>query len=112
MIIERGGKYAVSVYDPALKRKRWGGTYEKKRDAKIAERDASRKRLTGGRMTVEAFAGLWLTDYARPANATQQNYLYALRRFRADFGRTRLAEVDRLTARSWALQQPQSNVRA
>jgi integrase len=112
VIIERGGKYAVSVYDPALKRKRWVGTYEKKRDARAAEQDAMRRRLTGGRMSVDEFASLWLTDYARPAGATRQNYLYALRRFRSDFGRVRLADLDRLTARSWALQQPQSNVRA
>jgi hypothetical protein len=28
----------------------------------------------------------------------------------AEFGRVRLADLDRLTARTWALQQPQSNV--
>jgi integrase len=110
--MKRGGKFAVSVYDPSLKRKRWVGTFDKERDAKAAERDASRRRLTGGRMTVEEFAELWLTDYARTANATRLNYLYALKRFRADFGRVRLADLDRLTARSWALKQPQSNVRA
>jgi integrase len=112
LIIKRGEKFAVSVYDPTLKRKRWVGTYGTRREAKVAEGDASRRRLTGGRLTVEEFAQLWLTDYARPASATKQNYLYALRRFRSDFGRLRLADLDRLTARSWALKQPQSNVRA
>jgi integrase len=112
VIIKRGGKYAGSVYDPALKRKRWVGTYERERDAKAAEREASRRRLPGGRMTVEEFAVIWLREYARPANATRLNYQYALRRFRSEFGRVRLADLDRLTARSWALQQPQSNVRA
>jgi hypothetical protein len=112
VIVKRGGKFAVSVYDPSLKRKRWVGTFDKEREAKVAEREASRRRLSGGRLTVEQFSELWLTKYARAANATRLNYLYALKRLRADFGRVRLADLDRLTARSWALQQPQSNVRA
>lgn len=85
MIIKRGGKYAVSVYDPSLKRKRWA---------------------------IEEFSECWLTQYARPATATQLNYLYGLRRFRAEFGHARMSDLDRLTARTWALAEPQSNVRA
>lgn len=58
------------------------------------------------------FVERWLRDYARPAPATQRTYRYALRRFADDFGQLRLADLDRVTARAWALRQPQSNVRA
>jgi hypothetical protein len=54
VIVKRGGKFAVSVYDPSLKRKRWVGTFDKEREAKAAEREASRRRLTGGRLTRSA----------------------------------------------------------
>ena len=33
MIRPRSGSYAVSVYDPSLKRKRWVGTYKTLREA-------------------------------------------------------------------------------
>jgi integrase len=113
VIINRCGKYAVSVYDPTLKRKRWVGTFATRRDAREAEREASRRRLgTLSRLTVDEFAELWLARYARPALATRRNYVYALKRFRNEFGSVRLAELDRLTARAWAMQQPHSNVRA
>jgi integrase len=112
MIVKRGKGYGVSVYDPALKRKRWIGTYPTWREAKDAERDASRRRLISSRMTCGEFVERWLTDYARPAAATQRNYRYALSEFKKDFGHLRIADLDRLTARSWAQNHPRSNVRA
>ncbi len=51
MIRPRAGSYAVSVYDPALKRKRWVGTFKTMREAREAERDAGRRRSVGGWMT-------------------------------------------------------------
>ena len=111
MIVKRGEKFGVSVYDPALKRKRWVGTFATKREAKDAERDASQRRLSVSRLKCDEFAELWLTRYARPATATQRNYRYALKGFRNDFGHLRLSELDRLAARAWAMQQPYSNVR-
>jgi integrase len=111
MIVKRGSSYGVSVYDSALKRKRWIGTFPTKQDAKEAEREASRRRGTGGRLTCGEFAERWLREYPREAAATRRNYGYGLQRFVADFGRVRLADLDRPSARAWALHQPQSNVR-
>jgi integrase len=112
MIVKRGNSYAVSVYDPALKRKRWVGTFATKREAREAERDASRKSPSSSRVTGDEFAELWLTRYARPAAATRLNYRYALQGFRKEFGHLRMSDLDRLTARAWAQKQPHSNVRA
>src|SRR4051812_24402997 len=107
MIQKRGAGYAVSVYDPALKRKRWVGTFETLRAARDAERDASRRRGAAGRVTCGEFVKRWLIDYARAAPATQRTYKYALRRFADDFERLRLSDLDRVSARAWALKQPQ-----
>lgn len=54
---------------------------------------------------------MWLTDYARAAGATRRTYRYGVAAFVNEFGQVRLSEFDRLTARSWALRAPQSNVR-
>jgi len=99
------------VYDPALKRKRWVGTFDTMREARAAERDAGRRRSVAGRVTCGEYVPLWLAEYARPAPATQRSYRYALQRFAAEFDRRRLGEFDRLTARAWANVHPQSNVR-
>jgi integrase len=111
MIVKRGASYGVSVYDPVLKRKRWMGTFPTLRDAREAERDACRRRLSLQRVTCGEFTERWLVEYARAAPATRRTHKYAVRRFADDFGSARLAEVDKPTARTWALAQPQSNVR-
>jgi integrase len=54
---------------------------------------------------------VWLKNYPRKAAATKQTYRYALQSFKADFARTRLRDLDKPTARAWALHAPQSNVR-
>jgi hypothetical protein len=110
VIVERGKGYGVSVYDSALKRKRWVGTFKTLGEAREAERAASRRRGIG-RLTCGEFIELWLTDYARAAGATRRTYRYGLAAFGKEFGHVRLSEFDRLTARSWALRAPQSNVR-
>ena len=48
VIVKRGSGYGVSVYDAALKRKWWVGTFASKAEARQAERDASRRRSVGG----------------------------------------------------------------
>jgi hypothetical protein len=110
VIVKRGKGYGVSVYDSALKRKRWVGTFRTLGEAREAERMASRRRRTG-RLTCGEFTELWLTDYARAAGATRRTYRYGVAAFVKEFGHVRLSEFDRLTARSWAMNAPQSNVR-
>ena len=111
MIVKRGSSYGVSVYDSALKRKRWVGTYRTKSEAREAEREASRRHHVGGRMTCGEFAALWLDEYPRAAGATRRTYRYGLKAFAEEFARVRLGDLDRVTARSWSQRHPQSNVR-
>lgn len=111
MIVKRGSGYGVSVYDPALRRKRWVGTFKTKAEAREAEREAGRRRSVGGRITCSEFSTLWLEQYPRAAGATRRTYRYGVMAFSEEFAHVRLADVDRLSARAWALQAPQSNVR-
>jgi integrase len=112
VITERNGRFGVRVYDPGIGHKRWVGTYATRREAKRAERDAGYRRGSAERVTCSEFADRWLVDHARRAAATRRTYGYAVKGFKEYFGKTRLAELDRVSARSWALTEPQSNVRA
>ena len=105
VIVKRGKAYGVSVYDSAIKRKRWVGTFVTLGEAREAERAASRRRGVG-RLTCSEFSELWLTNYARAAAATRRTYRYGVAAFVREFGHVRLSEFDRLTARRWALRGP------
>jgi integrase len=111
MIIRRGKSYGVSVYDPSVKRKRWVGTYATLRDARAAEHLAAQRAPAHGSEDCRRFAERRVDDYPRAATATQRTNRYAIRQFAADFAGVALSKLDRLTARAWALRQPQSNVR-
>lgn len=86
------------------------GTYPTLREAKQAEREALSKSSVRGFETCGEFARRWLTDYPRAAAATRKTYRYALHRFREDFAGVPLRDLDKPTARRWALGQPRSNV--
>lgn len=111
MIVKRSGRYGVSVYDKALGRKRWIGTYPTRQEAKRAEREASGISSVRGSETCAEFAKRWLADFPRSAPASRRTYGYALRQFREDFSSVKLHELDKPTARAWAQSHPQSNVR-
>ena len=111
MIVRRGKSYGVSVYDSALKRKRWVGTFATLREARAAERTAAQRTPSGSSEDSASFAERWVDDYPRAAPSTLRTYRYALRGFADEFRGVPLARIDRPTARAWALREPQSNVR-
>lgn len=85
------------------------GPWPSKTQAENAERQ-HRDRLQA-RLTTEtcaSFAKRWLKEWARPAASTRQLYKQAADRFAEDFGPTLLGEVERPTARTWALGVPRN----
>lgn len=108
MIFKRGKSYGVKVYVGG--RQKWVGTFKTRRDARDAEREALRRPVSPREETCDSFATRWVVDYPRPAAATRRTHKYALRTFIRDFAGVRLSEVDRPTARAWALRQPKGNV--
>lgn len=92
-------------------RQHWvpGGPWPTKSAAREAER-RYRDRLEARRTdeTCGSFAERWLEEWPRPAASTGRMYAYAMRRFSEDFASTPLGEVERLSARTWALGVPRN----
>jgi integrase len=109
-IVRRGGRFGVKVWDPGKGDHRWIGTYASEREAIHAERDAA---LRPGREvpTVDQWCRIWLSDYARPAPATQRTYRYATEQIRRDVGRRNLDDIDRPLARRLANRWPRGTTR-
>lgn len=85
------------------------GPWDSKTAAKEAERryrDRLRARKTSE--TCASFAERWTREWPRPAPATCALYEQAAERFANEFGPTPLGEVERLSARSWALGIPRN----
>lgn len=86
-----------------------GGPWESKSAAREAER-RYRDRLEARRTseTCASFAERWLLEWPRREASTRQLYAQAVRRFAGHFGPTSLGEVERLSARTWALGVPRN----
>lgn len=86
-----------------------GGPWKTKTQAETAERQY-RDRLEARRTseTCASFADRWLEEWPRKAASTRTLYTMAAQRFGEEFGSTPLGEVERLSARSWALGAPRN----
>jgi integrase len=109
-IVPRGGRFGVKVWDPGTRKYRWIGTYATEREAVLAERDAV-PRPARNVPIVEQWCRIWLSDYARPAPATQRTYRYATEQIRQDVGKRRLDDIDRPLARRLANRWPRGTTR-
>jgi integrase len=86
-----------------------GGPWKTKSAAREAERrfrDPLEARATDE--TCASFAERWLEEWPRGAESTRRLYATAARRFGEHFGPTPLGEVERLSARTWALTVPRN----
>lgn len=104
MAHKRSGKWVASGYDKALKRKRHLGTFDTRGEALRAEADWRLRTRATGRETCDQFALRWAADYPRPRASTNKHHHERIQRFAKDFKGVRLADVDRPSARAWALQ--------
>lgn len=92
-IVKRRGAYEVSVYDPAIKRKRYVGRREMLRDAKtlFAEKTEEFSKGQPQAQTISVYASEWLEhhhgpDTKRPSKNTMKVNEGNLRAFLAEFG--------------------------
>lgn len=109
-LIPRNGRWGLKVWDPGTRRYRWVGTYASEAEAIEAERDAT---VRPGRdvPTVAQWVRIWLSDYARPAPATQRTYRYAAHAIASELGARKLSDVSRLDARRLANTWPRGRCR-
>lgn len=84
-----------------------GGPWETKGQAQEAERRC-RDRLNARKTdeTCASFADRWLEEWPRKQEATRRQYADAAKRFAKEFGPTPLGDVERMSARTWALSEP------
>lgn len=85
------------------------GPWPTKGQAQNAER-VYRDRLKARRTdeTCASFADRWVREWPREAHSTRRLYEHAARRFADAFGPTPLGEVERISARTWALGVPRN----
>lgn len=75
-------------------------------DAERRHRERIASRATDE--TCASFADRWLEEWPRPAASTRALYAQAAKRFADEFTSTPLGEVERLSARAWALGIPRN----
>jgi integrase len=111
---KRGKRWVASGYDKAVGRKRHLGTFDTKRQASQTEADWKLRTRATGRETCDQFAERWPIDYPRPRASTNKHNAERAKAFAEDFNGVKLADVDRPTARAWALKHRHhlSSVRA
>jgi integrase len=106
MARKRGKRWTASGYDKAVGRKIHLGTYDSKKAALEAEANHRLKTRATGREICESFAERWTRDYPRPRASTNKHNAERVRAFAKDFKGVKLADVDRPTARAWAMKHP------
>lgn len=106
-VYRRNGKWVSRFQFNGKKHWTKGGPWETKKQALEAER-RYRDRLNARRSdeTCASWADRWLEEFPRPQEATRRQYADAAKRFAKEFGPTPLNEVERLSARTWALSEP------
>lgn len=108
-VFKRGDKWISKFQLGGVQQWTPGGPWKTKRNAQEAERryrDQLEARVS--EETCASFAERWLEEWPRPEASTQRLYAAAARRFAEHFGPTPLGEIERLSARSWALSVPRS----
>jgi integrase len=101
----RRDRWVAVIYNPVLQRKEWVGTYDSRKEAKIAEADALKAIERGklSRETCDGFAERWIESYPRQRESTNLVNAQRIKRFAEDFKGRRLASINRVEARAWAL---------
>lgn len=106
-VTRRGKGWAVTVYDPATRKKRHVGTRATRAEAEDLEYAERRKarRLTG-RVLCGDFARTWVDRYPRQRESTNIGYRERISKFADDFDARPLDSVTKVEARAWALANP------
>lgn len=112
-VFVRGGVYVAKFQLHGKQHWVPGGPWPNTRDGKRQAREAEaryRDRLNARKTdeTCASFAERWLVEWPRQASGTRALYAQAAKRFADEFGPTHLNEVERMSARAWALGVPRN----
>lgn len=103
-------RWMARVHDQDAGRKVSLGTFDTQKAAQEAINAYYARPRPGRQETCDSFAGRWLRDYPRPKTSTNKLYEGRLKGFTEDFKGVRMNDVDRSTARAWALEHPKGVV--
>lgn len=104
MARKRGKRWTAYGYDRQLGRKVCLGTFDSKKEA-VARESAWKLRTRNiSAETCDAFAKRWTKDYPRPKAATNKHNQERVNGFAKDFKGVKLVDVDRPSARAWAMK--------
>jgi integrase len=106
MARRRGKRWTASGYDKVVGRKKHLGTFDTRAEALRAEAEWKLRTRSTGSETCDSFAERWTRDYPRPRGSTNAHNAERVRKFAKDFAGIKLADVDRPTARTWAMKCP------
>lgn len=104
MTRKRGKRWTASGYDKALGYTKHLGTFDTRKEATAAEADHVLKAKPTGAETCDRLAERWTVDYPRPRASTNRHNAERVKAFAEDFKGVKLADVDRPTARAWAMK--------
>ena len=105
------GRYAVTVYDPVLKRRRQVGTFDKLKDARSAEATAKAEAKSPDRETVGAFHARWTRDFPRPKQSTNAHNAERARDFAVQHQRVAMSDVTAKTVDRYLSADPKRKQR-
>lgn len=105
------GRYAVTVYDPAIRRRRQVGTYDKLKDARQAEAQARLHTKSTHTETVGSFAARWTQDFPRPKASTNAHNAERVSEFARQHHRTPIGDITSKTVDRYLSADPQRRQR-
>jgi integrase len=97
-------RWQSRVYDSAKPGFRSAGTYDTRKEAQDAINAFYARPRPRRNETCDSFAQRWTTDYPRPRASTNRLNHERVQKFADDFQGVPLADVDRPSARAWALE--------
>lgn len=104
MARKRGKRWVATGYDKAAQYTKHLGTFDTRAEALRVEADWRLRTRKTGAETCDEFAARWVQDYPRPRASTNRHNDERVQRFAKDFAGVKLADVDRPSARTWAIK--------
>lgn len=105
------GRYAVTVYDAALRRRRQVGTFDRLADARKTEAQAKADTKSADRETVQSFYARWTRDFPRPKVSTNQHNAERVSDFATLHARTAMSDVTAKTVDRYLSADPKRKQR-
>lgn len=100
----KGTRWMARVWVAEESRKRSIGTFDTRGEAQQAMNEFYARPRPGRTETCDSFATRWVRDYPRARTSTNKHNAERVKKFGKDFKGRKMSDVDRPSARAWALE--------